>query len=83
VSNTEYRELIGRILTREHGGAILGEVMYLDVLGRPTIVFNSLKSAFDVLERRARTSSGRPRYIMSSEVLNQGLGLLMMDHSDL
>ena len=57
--------------------------MYLNVLGRHTIVFNSLKSAFDVLERRARSSSGRPRHIMASEVLNQGLGMLMMDHSDL
>ena len=57
--------------------------MYLNVLGKHIIVFNSLKSAFDVLERRARSSSGRPRYIMASEVLNQGLGLIMMDHSDL
>jgi hypothetical protein len=75
---------IGRkILILEHRDSILGEVMYLNVLGRRTIVFNSLKSAFEVLERRARSSSGRPRLIMASEVLNQGLGLLMMDHSDL
>ena len=57
--------------------------MYLDVLGKPTIVFNSLKSAFNVLERRARNSPGRPRFIMAGEILNQGLGLPMMDHSDL
>ena len=57
--------------------------MYLNVLGKHTIVFNSLKSALEVLERQARTSSGRPRLIMASEVLNQGLGMLMMDHSDL
>jgi len=43
--------------------------MSLDVLGKPTIVFNSLKSAFEVLERRARNSSGRPRFIMAGEIL--------------
>ena len=56
--------------------------MYLDVLGKPTIVFNSLKSAFEVLEHRARNSSGRPRMIVASEILNQGMGLTMMDQSD-
>ena len=57
--------------------------MYLDVLGKPIIVFNSLKSAYDVLERRARNSSGRPRMIVASEILNQSLGLAVMDHGDL
>ena len=75
--------MIGRILTYEHGCELLGEVMCLDVLGQPTIVFNSLKSAFDVLERRASNSSGRPRFIMANEILNQGLGLVLMDHGDL
>ena len=56
--------------------------MYLDLFGKPTIVFNSLKSAFDVLERRAHSSSGRPRLIVASEIINQGLGLALMDHGD-
>ena len=60
-----------------------GEVMYLDVLGKPTIVFNSLKSAFNVLERRARSSSGRPRIIVGNEILSQSLGMAAMDHGDL
>ena len=67
----------------EHGHDLLGEVMCLDVLGQPTIIFNSLKSAFDVLERRARNSSGRPRFIMATEILNQGLGMALVDHGDL
>jgi hypothetical protein len=57
--------------------------MCLDVLGKPTIVLNSLKSAFEVLERRARNSSGRPRFIVSGEIVNQGLALGLMDHGDL
>jgi hypothetical protein len=79
---SKYMEFVGRILNG-NTAARLGEVMYLDVLGKPTIIFNSLKSAFDVLERRARNSPGRPRYIMANEVLNQGLGLVLTDYSDL
>ena len=57
--------------------------MYLDVVGKPTIVFNSLKSASEVLERRASNYSGRPRLIVASEILNQSLGLALMNHGEL
>ncbi len=57
--------------------------MYLDVVGRPTIVFNSMKSAFEVLERRASNTSGRPRFIVAHEIINRGIGLGFMDPSDL
>jgi hypothetical protein len=57
--------------------------MYLDVLGSPTIIFNSLKSAFDVLERRASNSSRRPRFIVGNEILSDGLELVFMDHGEL
>jgi hypothetical protein len=36
---------------------VAGEVMYLDVAGQPAVVCNSLKSAFEVLERRASNYS--------------------------
>jgi hypothetical protein len=52
-------------------------------VGKPTIVFNSLKSAFEVLERRASNTSGRPRFIVAQEIINSGLGLSLMDHGDL
>ena len=83
MSILEIRPMTRRTLTYEHGRELLGEVMCLDVFGQPTIVFNSLKSAFDVLERRARNSPGRPRFIVASEILNQGLGFALMDHGDL
>ena len=62
---------------------MLDEVMYLNVAGKPTIVFNSLKSAFNVLERRARNYSGRPRFIVAHEILSRGLGLGLMDNGEL
>jgi hypothetical protein len=57
--------------------------MYLDVVGKPAIVFNSMKSAYEVLERRASNSSGRPRFIVAQEIVNSGIGLSLMDHGDL
>ena len=65
----------------EHG--TLGEVMYLDVLGKPTIMFNSLKSAFDVLESRASISSGRPPFLVANKILNQGLSIVFMNYGEL
>jgi hypothetical protein len=57
--------------------------MYLDVLGKPTIIFNSLKSASEVLEHRASNSSGRPRLIVTNEILLGGIGIALMDHGEL
>lgn len=61
----------------------LGKVMYFDVLlGKPVVVFNSLKSAYDVLEQRASNSSRRPRLVVANEILYGGLGLALMDHGE-
>jgi hypothetical protein len=57
--------------------------MYLDVAGKPTIIFNSMKSAFEVLERRASNSSGRPRFVVVQDIINSGLGLSLLDYGDL
>jgi hypothetical protein len=72
-----------------HGNAELdaprqspGEVMYLDVAGQPTVVLNSLKSTYELLERRATTYSGRPRRIMVQEILSQGLLFSLMGYED-
>jgi hypothetical protein len=57
--------------------------MYLDAAGKPTIVFNSMKSAFELLERRASNSSGRPRSIVANGIIKKGLGLAFVDHGEL
>jgi hypothetical protein len=56
--------------------------MYLDAAGQPTIVFNSLKSAFDLLERRTSNYSDRPRLVMAQEILSNGLLLSLMKYGD-
>ena len=57
--------------------------MYLNAGGRPTVVLNSLKSNFELLERRAITYSGRPRFIMAHEILSNGLNFSLMGYGDL
>ena len=61
---------------------ITGEVMYLDGAGQPFIVCNSLKSAFELLERRSSNYSDRPRFIMAQEILNGGLLFSLTKHED-
>ena len=59
-----------------------GEVIYLDGAGQPIIIFNSLKPAFELLERRSSNYSDRPRFIMAQEILNGGLLMGLMKSDD-
>ena len=56
--------------------------MYLNALGQPMIVFNSLKPAFELLDRRANIYSDRPRIIVGHEILCGGLFLVLMSYGD-
>jgi hypothetical protein len=56
--------------------------MYLDGAGQPVVVCNSLKSAFELLERRSSNYSDRPRFIMAQEIINGGLLFSLMSHED-
>jgi hypothetical protein len=56
--------------------------MYLNVLGQPILVINSLKAAFELLDRRANIYSDRPRYIVAGEFLCGGLFTAYMSYGD-
>ena len=56
--------------------------MYLDGAGQPIVVCNSLKSSFELLERRSGNYSDRPRFIMAQDILNGGLNLSLMNRND-
>jgi hypothetical protein len=56
--------------------------MYLDAAGQPTIVLNSLRSAFDLLEHRASNYSDRPRLIMAQEIISNGLLFVFMNYGE-
>ncbi|KZV67271.1 cytochrome P450 [Peniophora sp. CONT] len=50
-----------------------GDILYLNMLGRPVIILNSAKAAGDLLERRSAIYSDRPRLIVASEMMTGGL----------
>lgn len=56
--------------------------MYLDGAGQPIVVCNSLRTAFELLERRSANYSDRPRFIMGQEILNGGLLFSLMNQDD-
>ncbi|KAH9992003.1 cytochrome P450 [Russula compacta] len=62
-----------RWLTSRECKGTYGDVVYLSVLGRSIIVLNSQKAAADLLGRRARNYSDRPRFIVASEILTGGM----------
>jgi hypothetical protein len=61
---------------------IAGDVMCLNVAGQPAIVLNSIKSAFDLLERRADNYSDRPRLIMAQDILSNGRLFSLMNQGE-
>jgi hypothetical protein len=57
-------------------------MMYLNALGQPILVINSLKAAFELLDRRASIYSGCPRFNVAQDILCGGLFLVFMGNGD-
>ncbi len=57
-----------------------GDVMYLNALGQPILVLNSLKAAAELLDRRASIYSSRPRLIMAQEIISDSLVFVFLSH---
>ncbi|KAF5365846.1 hypothetical protein D9757_012801 [Collybiopsis confluens] len=60
-----------------------GEIVYVSALGQPIIVLNSKKVAADLLDRRAAIYSDRPRNIVASEIMTNGLLIVFSRHGDI
>ncbi|KAH9177242.1 hypothetical protein EDB89DRAFT_2090535, partial [Lactarius sanguifluus] len=67
---------------REIASKNTGDVMYLNALGQPILVLNSLKAASELLDRRADIYSGRSRLIMAQEIVSGGLIFALINHVD-
>ena len=57
-------------------------MMFLNALGQPILVINSLKTAFELLDRRANIYSDRPRQIVANGILCGGLLTTSMPYGD-
>ena len=56
-----------------------GDIIYLNVVGQPMVVLNSHKVAGDLLDRRSRIYSDRPRNIVGCDIMTGGL-LFALSH---
>ena len=56
--------------------------MFLIALGQPILVINSLKTAFELFDRRAHIYSDRPRQIVADGILCGGLFTAFMSYGD-
>ncbi|KAI0293105.1 cytochrome P450, partial [Russula brevipes] len=59
-----------------------GQIMYLNVFGLHVIVFNSLKPAFELLDRRANIYSDRAPLTVANKVLCGGLFTAFIRYGD-
>ena len=58
-------------------------MLYMNALGQPILIFNSLKPAAELLDKRASIYSSRPRLIMAHEILSGGFFTAFMPYGDL
>ena len=58
------------------------DMVYLNALGQPVIVFNSIKPAAELLDRRANIYSDRPRLVVANEILSGGLFSAFLPYGD-
>jgi hypothetical protein len=56
--------------------------MFLNALGQPILIINGLKTAFELLDRRASIYSDRPRLIVANGILCGGLFTASMSYGD-
>ena len=63
-------------------GTTSEHMMFLNALGQPILVINSLKTAFELLDRRAHIYSDRPRQIVADRILCGGLFTAFMSYGD-
>ena len=56
--------------------------MFLNALGQPILVINSIKTAFELFDRRANIYSDRPRHIVADGILCGGLFTALMSYGD-
>ena len=47
---------------------MIGDIIYLNILGEDMVILNSVEVAKDLLERRSSIYSGRPRMPMLNEL---------------
>ncbi|KAI0051887.1 cytochrome P450 [Auriscalpium vulgare] len=59
-----------------------GDMIYLNILGKPILILNTQEAAADLLDRRANIYSDRPRLIMANEILTGSNSFTFSNYGD-
>ncbi|KAJ7448913.1 cytochrome P450 [Mycena latifolia] len=62
------------------GAKFNSDILYLNLLGSPTIVLNSVQAAEDLLDKRSAIYSDRPNIVMLTEVSGAGWNMGLMQY---
>lgn len=47
---------------------LIGDIIYVSIVGRPTVIVNSVEIARDLMDKRGANYSDRPRMVMHGEL---------------
>lgn len=61
---------------------LLGGIVYLNALGRSIIILNDAKYAFDMLAKKSRNYSDRPKLMMAGQLVGWGEGPALIPFSE-
>ncbi|KAI0049923.1 cytochrome P450 [Auriscalpium vulgare] len=59
-----------------------GDIIFLNVLGQPTVILNSQEVAADLLDRRANIYSDRPHLILGNDICCGGHSFVLSSYGD-
>lgn len=57
-------------------------LLYVPTLGQDSIIINSMQAAIDLLEKRPKIYSGRPRNVFDVEIVERSLVLANIDEPE-
>ncbi|KAF8584806.1 cytochrome P450 [Ramaria rubella] len=63
--------------------SVYGPIFRVNILGQNIVVLNTAKAVTDLLERRSRIYSDRPRFVMSGEILSGNVVLAFLTNGSL
>ena len=77
-SVTEYHPQIAEFV----GTPRTGDMVYLNILGQPTVIINSHQIALDLFEKRSSKYSGRPCMLVGGEMIGWDQSLLLSPYGE-
>ncbi|CAA7262436.1 unnamed protein product [Cyclocybe aegerita] len=63
-------------------GKKYGDIMHIDIVGKPIVIINSEKIARDLLVKRATIYSDRPHFVMAGELVGYSAPFAMQSYND-